>query len=75
MKREIPEDINVRIIPDKKTKLMKVKDELDKIEISQDDLWFFIRYLTRNTISAVRENKKNLAPIFLAFMNKKLKTH
>jgi len=54
---------------------MKIKEELDKIEISQDDLWFFIRYLTCNTISAVRESKKDLVPIFLTFINKKLKTN
>ena len=53
--------------------LRNIENELDKIELTQDDLNSFIRQLCRNTLPSIRESKTNLIPIFLDFVNKKLK--
>ena len=49
--------------------LIKVLDDTD---ITQDDLWMFLRILTRNRISTQRLPKNILEPIFKNFINKKL---
>ncbi len=46
---------------------------LDDIDITQDDLWGWIRNLTRNLMSTPRLPKHIVEPIFREFINKKLK--
>lgn len=64
--------INIERLIEKKS-LRNIKNELDKIELTQDDLNSFIRQLCRNTLPTIRESKTDLTPIFLDFINKKLK--
>lgn len=64
-----------KILPIKKSvaTLNTIKEILDDTTITQDDLWFFVRYLTREQISTFRISKKALEPIFKDFVDKKLK--
>lgn len=50
--------------------LIKVLDDTD---VTQDDILAQIRYFTRERIFTIRLPKKVLAPIYLEFVNKKLK--
>jgi len=49
--------------------LIKILDDTD---ITQDDLWMFLRILTRNRLTTQRLPKRILEPIFKSFINKKL---
>ena len=55
-----------------KASINTIKNILDDTNITQDDLWFLVRYFTRDKISTFRESKKALEPIFKDFINRKL---
>jgi len=63
---------SLELIP---SKLEKIRFTLDTLKISQSDLWHMVDYFCKNLLSGVRVSKTDLTPIFLDFINKKLKSN